>query len=199
MDRGKAMKKYCLMIGVSICAVVLLFLGSLNNVVGYQSVKSTVNDSPLFAIRTQRATNQQQNILTSRYLGKGKNLITFPLLDNKTSMIQKFINQIRNMDDVVFNKFVKYAISLLIQQETVKYSDTKGIENGFYQLRENSQVYDDSTNLNIGNYTWRSTPTICWFPGCFLLFIFVVFLLTIGFHCFPTEKICMVELGENNG
>ncbi len=180
-------------------ALCVLVLGSLSNVVGYQSVKSSVNDSPLFQTRTQRATNQQQNIITSQYLGKGKNSIPFPLLDNKTSMIQKFINQIRNMDDVAFNKFVKYAISLLIQQGAVKYSDTKGIENGFYQLRENVEVYDGSTNLNIGNYTWRSTPTICWFPGCFLLFIFVVFLLTIGFHCFPTEKICMVELGENNG
>jgi len=32
---------------VSLCAVVLLVLGSLSNVVGYQSVKSTVDDSPL--------------------------------------------------------------------------------------------------------------------------------------------------------
>jgi hypothetical protein len=37
------------LIGVSICAVVLLVLGSLSNVVGYQSVKSTtVNESPLW-------------------------------------------------------------------------------------------------------------------------------------------------------
>ncbi len=41
MDIGKTMKKYCLMIGVSICAVVLLVLGSLSNVVGYQTVQSS--------------------------------------------------------------------------------------------------------------------------------------------------------------
>ena len=95
------------------------------------------------------------------------------------------------MDDNTFKKFVKYSIRLLIQQGTVRYSDTKDIENGFYQLRENSEFYHGSTDLTIGNYTWRVTPTICWFPGCFLLFIFVVFLLTIGFHCFPTQKICV--------
>ena len=180
------------LIGICICAVVLLVLGSLSNVVGYQTVKSTeVNDSPLFSTRTQRATNQQQNILTSQYLGMGKDSIPFPLLDNKTSMNQKFINQIRTMDDNAFSKFVKYAVRLLTQQGTVKYSDTKDIEKGFYQLRKNSEVYDDSTNLNIGNYTWRVTPSICWFPGCFLFAIFLIFLLTVGFHCFPTEKICI--------
>ena len=177
---------------VSICAMVLLVLGSLSNVVGYQSVKSSaVSDSPLFSARTQRATNQQQNIVTSQYLGKGKDSTPFPLLDNKTSMIQKFIKQIRNMDDNTFSKFVKYAISLLTQQGTVKYRDTKDLENGFHQLRENSEVNGDSTNLNFGNYTWRVTPSICWFPGCFLFTIFLIFLLTVGFHCFPTEKICI--------
>jgi hypothetical protein len=186
------MKRKCLAVGISICAVVLLVLGSLSNVVGYQSVQSTtLSDSPLFRTRTQRATNQQQNIVTSQYLGKGKDTIPFPLLDNKTSMIQKCINQIRNMDDNTFSKFVKYAISLLTQQGTVKYSDTKDIENGFHQLRENLEVNDDSTNLNFGNYTWRVTPSICWFPGCFLFAIFLIFLLTVGFHCFPTEKICI--------
>jgi hypothetical protein len=181
------------LIGVSISAVVLLILTSLSNVVGYQSVKSTtMNDTPLFTTRIQRATNQQQYIITSQqYLGKGKDSIPFPLLDNKTSMNQKFINQIRTMDDSTFSKFVKYAVRLLTQQGTVKYSDTKDIENGFYQLRKNSEVYDDSTNLDIGNYTWRVTPSICWFPGCFLFAIFLIFLLTVGFHCFPTEKICI--------
>jgi hypothetical protein len=180
------------LIGVSLCAVILLALGSLSNVIGYQSVKSTaMNDSPLFQTRTQRATNQEHFIITSQYLGKEKDWIPFPLRDNKTSMIRKFKNQIGNMDDNTFRKFVKYAIRLLTQQGTVKYRDAKDIENGFHQLRENSEVYHGSTNLNIGNYTWMSTPTICWFPGCFLLFIFVVVLLTIGFHCFPTEKICI--------
>ncbi|MCJ7698445.1 MAG: hypothetical protein MUO73_08980 [Thermoplasmata archaeon] len=66
------MNKYPL-IGISIIAVVLLVLGSLTNVVGYQSVKSTVlSDSPLFSVRTKRAINQVGgDTLTFNYLGKG--------------------------------------------------------------------------------------------------------------------------------
>jgi hypothetical protein len=49
------------LIGVNILAVVLLVMGSLSNVVGYQSVKSmTVKDSPLFATRTQKVKMETQ-------------------------------------------------------------------------------------------------------------------------------------------
>jgi len=41
------------LIVVSICAVVLLVLGSLSTVVGYQTVRLNVNDSPLLTIRKQ--------------------------------------------------------------------------------------------------------------------------------------------------
>jgi hypothetical protein len=55
MTGESKMDKKPLMV-VCICAVVLLVLGLLSNVVGYQSVKSlVVND--LFITRTQRATN----------------------------------------------------------------------------------------------------------------------------------------------
>jgi len=61
------------LIGVCICAVVLLVMGSLSNVVGYQSVKSsTVNDSPLFKTRTQRMLHHRQTMITTHYLGEGK-------------------------------------------------------------------------------------------------------------------------------
>jgi len=60
------------LIGVCILAVVLLVLGSLSNVVGYQSIKSTTAfDSPLFKIKMQRAIHQQQTLITFQYLGKG--------------------------------------------------------------------------------------------------------------------------------
>lgn len=178
-------------LGLSICAVVLLILGSLSNVVGYQSVTSPVNDSPLFISRTQRAINQQQNNITSQYLGKGKDSIPFSIRDNTTSLMQQLINQIRGLDNNEYNKFIKHTICLLISQGAMKYSESKDIENWFHTLRKKLGVSDDSANLDLGNYTWRVTPTICWFPGCFLLFIGVVFLLTLGFHCFPTQKICL--------
>ncbi len=182
------------LIVVSLCAVVLLILGSLSNVVGYNSVKSTMNDSPLFQTRTKKATNQQQNIITSQYLGKNKDSIPSPFLNNRTLMIQKCIEQIRNMDDNTFSRFVKYAISLLTQQGTVKYCDTKDIEDGVYLLRKNAKVYDDTISLNMKNITWGSTPTLCWSPGCFLIILynlFLVFVLTFAFNCFPSMKMCI--------
>jgi len=85
------------LIGVSICAVVLLVLASLTNVIGYQSMKSsTVGDSPLFKIRTQRVNNQHQNITTFQYLGLEKgNCLQFPEKDNRIESLKKdieFIN-----------------------------------------------------------------------------------------------------------
>ena len=61
----------------SIGAVVILILVSFTNVVGIQSTTSrTVNQSPLFNIRTQKAINQESKpILISHYLGKGLNTI----------------------------------------------------------------------------------------------------------------------------
>jgi hypothetical protein len=99
------MDRYPLM-GVSICAVVLLVLGSLTNVVGYQSVKPTgVNDSPLFKTRTLKATDQQQNIITSHYLGKVKEINFFlPYKNNKNESLKTMINSIKKMDDTSLQK-----------------------------------------------------------------------------------------------
>ncbi|MBE3122633.1 MAG: hypothetical protein IMZ58_10580 [Thermoplasmata archaeon] len=93
---------------VSICAVVLLVLGSLSTVVGYQSVKSTgISDSPLFSIRTRKATNQQQNILLPEYLGKGNgNLLQFPFRDNNTELLKNIFKSIKKMDDATFQRFL---------------------------------------------------------------------------------------------
>src|SRR5512136_1622086 len=109
------------LIGVSILAMVLLVLGSLSNVVGYQSVKTTVNDSPLFQTRTQRATNQQQNILTSQYLGMEKgNLWQFPIRDSRTERIKKAINIISKMDDKTFERFTELCIQRIKQDKSLK-------------------------------------------------------------------------------
>ena len=96
------------LIGVSIVAVVLLVLGSLTNVVGYQTVKSTaVNESPLFSLRTQKANNYLNNVISSQYLGKGKDsLLQFPIRDNKTELLKTVFESIKNMDDATFQRFL---------------------------------------------------------------------------------------------
>ncbi len=107
-------------IGISVVTVVIVVFGSLVNVVGFQSVKSTINDSPLFNVRTQRATNQQQNNIISKYLGKGMYALTFPLRDNRTEQLKKAIDIISNMDDTTFAQFTEVCIQKARQDNTLR-------------------------------------------------------------------------------
>jgi len=169
------MNKYPL-IGVSICAVVLLILGSLSNVVGYQSVKSSaMNESPLFIIRTQRATSQQQNIITSRYLGKGNgNLLYFPLRNNKTELLKNIFESIKKMDDATFQRFL-----ILIKQhlrETTSLNDTQlhEIDNGLTVIRKQASLRFLSPSVEP-----NTTMTWCGFTAdhidCLFFFLLLIF------------------------
>jgi hypothetical protein len=178
------------LIGVSILAVVLLVLGSLSNVVGYQSVKSTVNDSPLFKIRTQRETSQQQNTLTSQYLGKGINTLSFPLRDTNTKMIQKFIDRIRTMDDDTFNRFIDYVVNQINHKNNLKSVDVDEFIKELRQIRKNTQniVVDKDLDDYKITYSNDNNPIKCELPafiiGYFLIgiiiMIIMVFLLLIS-------------------
>jgi len=200
------MNKYPL-IGVSICAVVLLVLGSLTNVVGYQSVKSTaINDSPLFRTRTQRATNQHQNIITSQYLGKGiGNLLQFPIRDNRTESLIKAIEFISKMDDNTFNQFTELCIQQARQDNTLSKKTPNEITQMLQLLRTKSETITHSLiSGDDYNRTSNNLITIChWVPYCIPKFILVpiiiiilagFFFITVQFSCLPTngpESICL--------
>jgi hypothetical protein len=179
---------------VSILAVVLLVLGSLSNVVGYQTVKSTVNDSPLFKIRTQRATNQQQNIITSQCLGKGNsnNLLILPKPEEIVSS-QDIINRIQRMDDASFHRFISIAVHQLSKEEKLKDVTPQQIIAGLNQIRNNPQAFMDYSKSNNGSITLYQTPTLCWFPGCLLIYIklvilFIKYLIQIWDSAPPVEN-----------
>jgi hypothetical protein len=175
---------------VSICTVVLLVIGSLSNVVGYQSGKSTVNDSPLFIIRTQRENNQQQNTLTSQYLGKGTSALSFPLRDTNTKMIQMFIDRIRTMDDDTFNRFIDYVVNQINHKNNLKNVEVNDFIKGLRQIRKNTQniVVDKDLDDNKITYSNDNNPTKFELPafiiGYFLIgitiTIMMVFLLLIS-------------------
>ena len=164
------------LIGVSICAVVLLVLGSLSNVVGYQSVKSTaLNESPLFSVRTKRAINQASgDILTSDYLGKGKeNLLQFPTRDNKTELLKKVIKFISKMDDKTFARFTELCIQRTRQDNTLSDTNPNEIIQMLQLLRTKPETITHSfISRNNYNLTSNDLITICyWFPGCIPFFI----------------------------
>ena len=145
------MRRKYLAIGISIITVVLLTLTSFSNVVGYQSVKSTtVNDSPLFQTRTQRATNQQQNILTSRYLGMELNhRMMIPIILDETETLSHIINRIRAMDEVTFHRFVNYVLYQIKNKNNFKDINVEEFASELQQLKESKQstiIFKDSND-----------------------------------------------------
>jgi len=172
-------KKY--MIGVNLLAVVLLVLGSLSNVVGYQSMKSTVNDSPLFQTRTQRATNQQQSSITSQYLGMEKeNLLQFPVQDNRTEQLKKVAEYIRKMDEKTFVQFTELCIKRARQDNTLSDINSNDIIRAFKLLRTKPEMIINS--FTIRNYRgFTEYQTFCnYYPGCiFDYFLVIIFFLSL--------------------
>lgn len=173
-------KRRGLAIGISIGATIILIFSALTTVVGYQSMKSTVNDSPLFQTRTQRATKQQQNSITSQYLGMGNdNILQFSFRDNRTDLLKKVSKFFKNMDDKTFNIFIKIYLNQLQKKEVVTDENREKIEEALRQFRDRSvrpRIYNDS---DINDTTWRDTPTLCWFPGCQLYILFLLIFLSV--------------------
>jgi hypothetical protein len=191
--KGIMSKKKKIIIGC-IGAVVLLVLGSLSNVVGYQSVKSTgVNDSPLFQTRTQKATNQQQNTLTSQYLGMGNgNILQFSFRDNRTDLLKKVSIFFKNMDNKTFNIFTNIYLYQLQKKGEVTDVNREKIAEALRQFRDSSVRPIIYNNIEVNDMTWRDTPTLCWFPGCQLYILFLVIFITVMF------SLISVVLGETS-
>jgi hypothetical protein len=168
------MNKFPLIV-VSIVAVVFLVLGSLTNVVGYQSVKSTVNDSPLFQKRTQRATNQQQNGITSQYLGMGRgNQLRFPINDNQTQMLKRAIEIIKNMDEKTFTRFAELCMRNIKQSNVLREISPSDLLQILCQLRTKSEALNafiKDNNIEPPSYLIIS---LCdWAPGCIIYMVMV--------------------------
>jgi hypothetical protein len=150
MDKGGKHTEKKPLIVVSICAVVLLVLGSLSNVVGYQSIKTSgVNDSSLFSVRTQRATNQQQNTFTLQYLGKGiGNFLQFPMRDNRTESLKRAVEIISKMNDKTFEQFKELYIKNIKKSRNIDNSALNKILLGLNLLRTQS---DRNNLIQLGN------------------------------------------------
>jgi hypothetical protein len=180
----------------SIGFVVILILVSFTSVVNVQSTPSGyVTDSPLFNTRVNRATNNENNkILTSDYLGKGLHIIQFPLRDNTTIMIQKFLKRIRTMDDAAFNTFITMVLHLIHKEPQFRNVNTEELLTVLYQLKNNQDIlsYKDSdfdnnvnrTDFTLGPFTPAGGCDI-WFWIWFSLVTLVIFIdviLTIFFR-----------------
>jgi hypothetical protein len=186
---------------VCICIIVLLVLGSLSNVVGYQSIQSSdINGSPLFSVRTQRAANQQQNSITSQYLGKGQYTIPFPLRDNRTELIQKVIERIRLMDDGTFNRFVDSFMRYIHQHNALNSVNAMEIIQELRQIRDNPKDIIVEKDSDSSNNTYPSnfiliTIVLAALYITFGIFLTIILFMTIVQNCLmgPPTKQCLMN------
>jgi hypothetical protein len=184
------------LIGVSISAVILLILASLTNVVGYQSVKSSaITESPLFHLRSQKATQQQPNRIISEYLGKGKeNTLFISLKDRKTDFLRKCIMQIKTMDDTEIDCLKNMLISDLGRRGEMPDVKPQVILAALCAIRDDPAVLsyldndfksnDNLTNLPTNMPTYNCLCSVlAWTPGCFAknMVNFILFLILAPF------------------
>jgi len=193
---GKGMNKYPL-IGISILAVVLLVLGSLSNVVGYQSIQSSgVNDSPLFSVRTERVTNQQKGISKSDYLGKGRETnLDIPKRDIKKEYFDKIINLFIWMDAKSFNEVVSRFISYIHQKDVgnLKVTD-KEIKDALYQIKSNPETLKNYYSLmQEKGILERTFDNICLLALFLTIFLWPIFVLVFFSNVITKiyENICI--------
>ncbi len=166
-----------LLVGVSAIAVVILVLASLSPVVGYHSVKSTsVRDSPLFAVRTKRAINEESKTLTSDYVGKGEEInILIPMRDSKVILVQKIISRINTVSEEEFNKLISLVIHHIDKSQKV---DTQAIIKALHQLRDNPDEIKRYITQEKEHklYTAEGCETVgfIWIPECWLDLIWLM-------------------------
>ena len=143
-------------------------------------MKSTVNNSPLFQTRTQRATNQQHDNISSQYVGKGKsNYLLILQRPNEVGSFRDVISRIQSMDDASFQRFVSIAVSQLSKEEKLMDVTSQQLITGLNQIRYIPHAFMDYSISNNRNITVQPSPTACWFPGCLILYIVVLIVLYI--------------------
>ena len=180
--KGVRRMKKKIIIG-SIIAVAILILVSFTGVVGYQTTKSSTiaRASPLFTVRSSRAIDKESTGLSCDYVGKGEEVgLLIPKRDSETALIQKFADSISKMDDTNFKRFLNLLINKI--QEKNEYEDINEVIKTFQQIRNNPlSIISGETNDNISTFRFEFTPTICWFPGCFLYYILMFYYTFLTF------------------
>ena len=169
---GKVMDRKILL--GSIIAVVILVLVSFTGVVGFQSVKpSTIaKASPLFSVRSKRAIDETSKDIACDYVGKGS-ILPFPKRDDRTVLVQKFIDSISTMDDETFKIFKILVINYIHRNSEYKNIDTDKINTALHQLGTKPDIIRDFIKTGNGDATSSPEETICnWRPGCILYHIY---------------------------
>ncbi len=161
----------------SLVAVAILVLVSFTGVVGYQTTKSSTiaKASPLFAVRSSRAIDEESRDFTCDYVGKGKEIIIpLPERNNREVLLEKIKDRISKMDVEEFNRFKNLIIDELRNINAFKETD---INNGM------EKQLATGVPLPFCDKLTASYPIICFLDNLydFLLdFIIVPIIYIIG-------------------
>jgi len=172
----------------SIIAVVILVLVSFTGVIGYRTTKSSTiaiaSPSPLFSIRSTRAIDEESKDLTCDYVGKGEeSVLSIPKRDDRTELLQKFIERISKMDDITFNLFKKTIVNHIHQDDTIREIGTRGIINALLQIRNNPIMVRNNIILNKPNNRGNmKTIEITYISDSYLLCLlgYIILFLSAG-------------------
>ncbi len=166
----------------SIIAVAILIGVSFTSVVGYRSGASDVKASPLFNIRSSRVIDEESEELSCNYIGRGEeSILSIPKRFDNIELVQKFIDNIRTMDDKTFNKFLYQLITQIQKRTDIKNVNINELIIAIHQIRNNpDKIITDNSDYSPFTYNKDWFPTICWFPGCIILiFIYLIFAVII--------------------
>ena len=180
------------LIGVSICAVVLLVLGSLSNVVGYQTVQSSnqsvikerINQQELlFQTIVDIANNKEiQRIILKSQMSRG----IFPT--SEIPVVTK--NQIRQMYflGLILSKVVsKSRIQSMVQQ--YQFNNQEIQQEIFAIIEKDTTLNAELTQLQTSDCDCENNNTMNWrFPViCILLYplLIVSVILLLLLHYYP--------------
>jgi len=163
----------------SIIAIAVLIGVSFTSVVGYRSVASDVKASPLFNIRTSRAIDVESHDFSCEYVGKGiQTLITIPKRDSRTILIQKFIDDIRLMDETKFNKLADIIIKEIIKNDNFEEDDISKLMLVLNSFRDSKSqiIYNNPTPFEL-----TVNPIFCIFFFLFYQLSVLIYLIGLTF------------------
>jgi hypothetical protein len=174
-----------ILIGGSAVAVVVLILASLSPVIGYNSVESSVKDSPLFSTRIKNAIDKRQDILECNYIGKGKST-PFPMRTTKARLVQQYINIISNMNNQEFKRYISLVNNQMKKENTLIGVEVGDVVQALHQLRANPEgikkaVLDiNDNNRPLTNFCTAAIPEsliLCILEAVFFLLVDVVYII----------------------
>jgi hypothetical protein len=151
-----------LLICGSAIAVVVLVLASFSPVVGYNSAKFSVRDSPLFSVRTKRAIHEVSHGFHKDYIGKDKSLPIMFLLLPRGIALNDIQNHISQMEEIELNEL------------SIKITD-----------KLNTEYYDKEFSLEqVKNILrWLGSSEFLpedWYPGYYILRILAFIVIGIA-------------------